>query len=968
MKKLLSILLLFMSFGAIAQTYDQLPGGSKPYGNQLYLSPTGLIIGGTQATKFRVIGTKKYVDSLLALKADISLLSNYVQLNPIGQQNGSINVSGNIFGKDIVASQKIVGSGLISDNIDFTANAYNFNFKDNNGDLLLHLGNASDADPNIIYKNLKLNFVPSTASQDFDILTRDKNTGEVKKISSTIIPTPNDYIASLNGSGTNTTLQSPTIVNGSINNAPIGLSFPNQGKFTTLNAGASTTLERLANKGQVNGYASLDASGKVPLTQVNDVLLGAVNYQGNYNASNDTPALPAATGNKGKYYVITNSGTQQNLDFNSGDWIISNGTIWEKVDNNNKVASVNGRIGAVSGLAEQSSLESGATIGANTTGSADKWAGKPADFGSYGTGTIAWLVGQNPTGTITAWDSNSIKNFIGLNNGSILVNSISGNAASTNLWGGLGADFSNGYSTDSQPAWILGAEASSGKARPFSGNQIANLLGIPSGGETLQSVTDRGSTTTRPIVRAGSGVALNLTNTADADLQFEISNVGADNKFASLSTSTEDTPLILQQFGSNVGIGTLTPQSKLEVTGDISLSNNLIVRGVNDRGLTFINGGNTNAINSNNNGLDFYTGNNSYNKALRIDVNGHAAFTGIVTGARFIAKGTAELASLYHDAAYIAFYNTAGDTRTGYVQSNASGNLTLQSEAGNKTLQLNSSGGNAVIGSLVDNLANKLQVDGSIMATNLVGSGNRGLVAAPNGTINLGSDDTKANLDGGNNFTGNQFVLGNQDIVGNQRISGINTVDGDLTLYSNLSLNRGATNFFGAEVNTSGLTSVGAITLTRKNSETENIIKISPSTSTSQNINLTLPTENGKLALIEDFGSGTYTPTVTGRINTANVTPATFHYTKVGNQVTVYGSCSFTPTATGSDAAFSVTLPPSYPSTFTTVADLNGHGGLRLQGPATVEGVVGSNVADVAIRPTVAGIQGCYFSFTYTIK
>ncbi|MNW87277.1 hypothetical protein D3C86_165180 [compost metagenome] len=78
MKKLLFILLLFVSFGAIAQTYDTLPTGSKPYGNQLYITPAGLIIGGTGSAKFRVLGTKRYVDSLVALKQDVSAMSAYV--------------------------------------------------------------------------------------------------------------------------------------------------------------------------------------------------------------------------------------------------------------------------------------------------------------------------------------------------------------------------------------------------------------------------------------------------------------------------------------------------------------------------------------------------------------------------------------------------------------------------------------------------------------------------------------------------------------------------------------------------------------------------------------------------------------------------------------------------------------------------------------------------------------------------
>jgi hypothetical protein len=118
--------------------------------------------------------------------------------------------------------------------------------------------------------------------------------------------------------------------------------------FDNIVAALGYTPENLANKGILNGYASLDGSGKVPLSQINDVLLGAVNYKGTYDASTNTPAIPAASsGNKGFYYVVSTGGTQQSLVFKGGDWIISNGSSWGRVDNNSAVTSVNTKVGAV---------------------------------------------------------------------------------------------------------------------------------------------------------------------------------------------------------------------------------------------------------------------------------------------------------------------------------------------------------------------------------------------------------------------------------------------------------------------------------------------------------------------------------------------------------------------------------------------------------------------------------------------
>jgi len=77
---------------------------------------------------------------------------------------------------------------------------------------------------------------------------------------------------------------------------------------------------------------------------------GALNYQGTWNASTNTPTLTSSVGTKGHYYVVSTAGTT-NLngitDWQIGDWAVFNGTAWEKVDNSDAVVSVNGQTGAV---------------------------------------------------------------------------------------------------------------------------------------------------------------------------------------------------------------------------------------------------------------------------------------------------------------------------------------------------------------------------------------------------------------------------------------------------------------------------------------------------------------------------------------------------------------------------------------------------------------------------------------------
>ena len=76
---------------------------------------------------------------------------------------------------------------------------------------------------------------------------------------------------------------------------------------------------------------------------------GSVNYKGTWDASTNSPALtnPPASTTKGWYYVVSAAGTQFGITFAVGDWIISNGSTWEKVDLTDSVSSVFGRTGAV---------------------------------------------------------------------------------------------------------------------------------------------------------------------------------------------------------------------------------------------------------------------------------------------------------------------------------------------------------------------------------------------------------------------------------------------------------------------------------------------------------------------------------------------------------------------------------------------------------------------------------------------
>ena len=101
-------------------------------------------------------------------------------------------------------------------------------------------------------------------------------------------------------------------------------------------------------KGQANGYAPLDSNNKVPTLHLPDSLVGAVVYQGTWDASINSPTLPTPDlSNKGHYYIVSNPGTYSGITYAIGDWAISNGSEWQKVDNTQDVISVFGRQGNV---------------------------------------------------------------------------------------------------------------------------------------------------------------------------------------------------------------------------------------------------------------------------------------------------------------------------------------------------------------------------------------------------------------------------------------------------------------------------------------------------------------------------------------------------------------------------------------------------------------------------------------------
>lgn len=127
--------------------------------------------------------------------------------------------------------------------------------------------------------------------------------------------------------------------------------------------GVADSKVPITSVGVASGLATLDATGKLSSAQVPDSLLGALKYKGVWNASTNSPVIPAAAaGNLGWYYVVQTAGVTSVggvAEWQIGDWLVSNGTAWNKLDNTDQVISVAGLQGPISAASLKAALALG---------------------------------------------------------------------------------------------------------------------------------------------------------------------------------------------------------------------------------------------------------------------------------------------------------------------------------------------------------------------------------------------------------------------------------------------------------------------------------------------------------------------------------------------------------------------------------------------------------------------------------
>ncbi|MCX3264822.1 beta strand repeat-containing protein [Pedobacter agri] len=868
MKKLLSILLLFVTFGALAQTYDTLPTGSKPYGN-FYLGPDGNLVFGNAGLKFRVIGTKKRVDSLLALKADLSQLALY-QTKALLQQ---------------------------------------------------------DLSP-----------------------------------SSTGYPSVDAVIGGLN---------------------------------TKANSGDLAAYQAKSEKGQSNGYAGLDGSEKVPLTQINDALLGAVNYRGTYNAATNSPTLPAAANsNKGYYYIVSTAGTQFGLEFRVGDWIISNGSSYGKVASSSDVESINGKKGVVNinlndvltagNVSEQAmsvgaiatgsasvtsaptqpshvvrldDISTGKMIGANAA-SATNWGGYPADFSSALNPQPDFGIGFK-NGKAYTIDRPAFRQWVGINDGSLISNSIVGNAASATVWNG------QTYLNTLRETPFSFMVNNSGTWGYTGTSQVKAALAT-----SLQDVTNVNNATTLPIRTNGYSASNDFGSNFHIGLATGLGNKGVNIGYSPsieagfigvVENATTWRNLVLQPFAGNVGIGATNPTERLDVNGNIRSRAEISAYNNAQTTFAYINGGvgtEVPRIGAWKIGVG--------HADLAISADGGNVGVGTITPTEKLTIAGGKLALTAVDATiggkiygYVdgAVYPYAGglklQTRTftgstyeylDRLTINAFGTMTLAGSAQiDNDLTIGYSGQTNSIGSREVGQVLNLRGSGSLNIQTYDTDWRTRLSVANNGDIALGSSLTSA------------IVNGTLKVGG--KIEPLNTAN---TLYINQPNSAQKVIIQNAGISRLEVGQTG-ITLPHLIGTTESLAVVNADGSLSRST-------SGSIA------NGVYNPTMSNVTNTtATPTINPFTYMRVGNTVTVYGFVSLTKSEPTQNTNVSFSLPIA--SNFTDAIDAMGYGvsASTISSGATVSvsanptlDIVNVNIG--AVPSSAYNSNGYNFSFQYRIK
>lgn len=321
----------------------------------------------------------------------------------------------------------------------------------------------------------------------------------------------------------------------------------------------------------------------------------SISYKGSYDAS--LGVYPDSTNLfAGNYYIVTKSGNIENIIFDVGDWLIFNGTSWDRIINSSLVKSVFGRTGNIVALKNDYSLDLLKDIDFSTPpidkdilvydSVSKKWKAQANTGSGGGSGNLVntddlteglnnlyfkesrvldSLLGIVTINNSPILSTDSIKISIGKIQGQInnkenilLAGTASQYLKGDKTWSAFSSDV---LGTSLTGLSIISGDVSSSDTILTAFGKLSNING--------NFVSKTGNSTITGIVTANSPGGFFAPKASGIDL-LELINVSYLNDFFnSFFTYTSNTLSILRE---KVGINKANPRSSLDVGGQITAS------------------------------------------------------------------------------------------------------------------------------------------------------------------------------------------------------------------------------------------------------------------------------------------------------------------------------------------------------------------------------------------------------------